>query len=115
MKFKRRRKMKATKPKKGFAEGYAIYDTSKGYGSKRKWQKAFYQRMTGDEAAAILADQEASPYEILGVSKEATQEQIRAAFRKLIVIWHPDKNPTNLVQAEAMSKKIIAAYTILKK
>ncbi|RXK86194.1 J domain-containing protein [Filimonas effusa] len=52
-----------------------------------------------------------TPYEVLGISPEATPQEIKKAFRRLIAQWHPDKNPHP--EAEAMSKKIIAAYTIL--
>ncbi len=97
-------------------DGYKTYDTSEGYGSAREWKKNFYQRMTGEEAAEILEEAKASgtPYEILGIKPSATDPEIKAAFRKLIMVWHPDKNPHNVANAERMSKIIIAAYTTLK-
>ena len=98
----------------GFADGYKTYDTSGGFGNKRKWQRAFNSRMTGDEAEAILKDQEASPWEILEIPNPSTQEVIKAAFRRLIALWHPDKNPGNTEKATKMSQIIIAAYTSLK-
>jgi curved DNA-binding protein len=51
-------------------------------------------------------------YKILGVSRDATQDQIKKAFRKLAVKYHPDKNPGNK-EAEAMFKEITEAYEVL--
>lgn len=99
--------------KKGFLDGYKTYDTSQGFGNPKDWQKAFYQRMNVDEAKALLKDQPGSPYSILGVSQEATEQEIKRAFRQLMMQWHPDKNQHRVTEAEAMSKKIIAAYTVL--
>ena len=101
--------------KKGFTEGYKTYDTSHGFGNKHKWRKAFYQRMTGKEAEHIISSQADTPCAILGVAENATEAEIKTAFRKLINFWHPDKNPDNLEKATEMSKRIIAAYTILTK
>jgi len=50
-------------------------------------------------------------YDILGVSKEASAEEIKKAYRKLAVKYHPDKNKD--VAAEDMFKKINEAYSIL--
>lgn len=97
---------------KGFMD-YKTYDTSEGYGSKYDWKKSFFTTMGKDEAQVIIDSQDDSPWGILGVKRNATKEQIIKAFRKLIMKWHPDKNPGNIKQAEEMSKKIIAAYTIL--
>ncbi|TXJ25033.1 MAG: J domain-containing protein [Chitinophagaceae bacterium] len=69
--------------------------------------------MSKDDATAILQQQQETPYQILGVSANATKAEIKKAFRTLIILWHPDKNQHRIQEAEAMSKKIIAAYTIL--
>lgn len=99
--------------KKGFLEGYKTYDTSGGYGNARKWKGAFNQRFSRQEAESLLADQPETPHQILGVPAGATQAEIKKAFRALIIIWHPDRNPQRLSEAEQMSKKIIAAYSLL--
>src|SRR4029079_5474867 len=51
-------------------------------------------------------------YDILGVSRRATEDEIRSAFRKLAKANHPDVNPNNSAAAERF-KKITAANDIL--
>ncbi|XP_028249879.1 dnaJ homolog subfamily B member 2 isoform X2 [Parambassis ranga] len=52
-------------------------------------------------------------YSILGVSKTATQEDIKKAYRKLALKWHPDKNPENKEEAERKFKELAEAYEVL--
>lgn len=52
-------------------------------------------------------------YELLGVSKSASDDEIKKAFRKLAMQYHPDKNPGDK-KAEAKFKEINHAYDILK-
>ncbi len=52
-------------------------------------------------------------YKTLGVAKKATQDEIKKAYRKLAVKYHPDKNPGNK-QAEDRFKEIGEAYEVLK-
>jgi DnaJ-class molecular chaperone len=49
------------------------------------------------------------PYETLGVSKTATQDEIKSAYRSLAKKYHPDLNPGNK-EREARFKEISAAY-----
>lgn len=51
-------------------------------------------------------------YEILGISRTATQAQIKKAYRELAKKWHPDVNQGNNVAAD-MFKLISEAYTVL--
>ena len=52
-------------------------------------------------------------YKILGIKKNATETEIKKAYRKLALKWHPDKNPNNREEAEEKFKKINEAYSIL--
>jgi molecular chaperone DnaJ len=52
------------------------------------------------------------PYEILGVPREASPDDLKAAFRKLAAMHHPDRNPGD-AQAPERFKEINAAYQLL--
>jgi DnaJ-class molecular chaperone len=52
------------------------------------------------------------PYEVLGVSRSATAEEINKAYRKLSKKYHPDRNPGDK-QADASYKEVQTAYDIL--
>ncbi len=52
-------------------------------------------------------------YQILGVAENASQEEIKKAFRGLAFQCHPDKNPGNEKQAEVRFKEINEAYGVL--
>lgn len=52
-------------------------------------------------------------YEVLGVSKTATAEDIKSSYRKAALKWHPDRNPENKQEAEANFRECTEAYSVL--
>jgi DnaJ-class molecular chaperone len=62
----------------------------------------------GGKETALSLD----PYQVLGVQKTASQDEIQKAYRKLAKKLHPDLNPGNK-EAEARFKEVTAAYDLL--
>jgi molecular chaperone DnaJ len=52
-------------------------------------------------------------YAVLGVGRNAGIEEIRKGFRRLALLYHPDRNPESVREAEAKFKDINEAYTVL--
>lgn len=52
-------------------------------------------------------------YAILGVSKDVTDDQLKKAYKKLALKWHPDRNKDNEKEATAKFQEISEAYEVL--
>ena len=61
-----------------------------------------------------MADKPKDLYEILGVNKNATDDELKKAYKKLAKKYHPDLNRDDPKTAEAKMKEINVAYDILK-
>ncbi|MFW1447692.1 DnaJ domain-containing protein, partial [Vibrio parahaemolyticus] len=53
------------------------------------------------------------PYKVLGVARDASDDEIRRVYRKLAKELHPDLNPANRTAAEERFKRVSAAYEII--
>lgn len=60
-----------------------------------------------------MANQKRDYYEVLGVSRNATEEEIKKAYRRAALQWHPDRNPNNKAEAEERFKEVTEAYSVL--
>src|SRR3990172_11730790 len=60
-----------------------------------------------------VSNQKRDYYEVLSVSRSASPEEIKKAYRKQALQWHPDKNPDNKKQSEEKFKQAAEAYSVL--
>src|SRR5258706_13999501 len=52
-------------------------------------------------------------YEVLGVTRTAAVDEIKSAYRKAALKWHPDRNPENKSEAEIKFRECTEAYSVL--
>src|ERR1051326_3203464 len=61
---------------------------------------------------ALASDAKRDYYEVLGVSRTVTEIELKSAYRKLALQFHPDRNPNN-PDAEEKFKEVSEAYAVL--
>lgn len=52
-------------------------------------------------------------YDLLGISRTATEDEIKKAYKKQALLWHPDRNPNRLEEADKKFKEISEANEVL--
>jgi len=67
----------------------------------------------GQASNAAGAKAENDPYKVLGLDRKASAEDVKAAYRRLALKWHPDRNRDNQVEAEEQFKRVSKAYSLL--
>ncbi len=60
-----------------------------------------------------MANTQADYYEVLGVPRDASADQIKSAYRKAALKWHPDRNPDKKPDAEHNFRQATEAYSVL--
>ena len=67
---------------------------------------------SGPNGGSFCGVSQKNLYEVLGVPEDATEAQVRSAYRKLAIKYHPDKNPDD-PEAETRFKELTQAYEVL--
>lgn len=110
-------KAKARKP--GFMEHYdkpgrRYEPEAVGYGTPAQWRGAFAERMSLEEAEVVIGT--GSPWAVLGVRQGASAEEIRAAYKRMAIKYHPSSARNagkDQVLLGKQFKQVLAAYTML--
>lgn len=70
------------------------------------------QRPPGQRDGCYCGSMGVDYYKVLQVERGASDDELKKAYRKLAMKWHPDKNPSNKKEAEAKFKQISEAYEV---
>jgi molecular chaperone DnaJ len=61
----------------------------------------------------MAANSQTDYYEVLGIARDASADQIKSAYRKAALKWHPDRNPEKKQEAEENFRQASEAYSVL--
>ncbi|EDO43846.1 predicted protein [Nematostella vectensis] len=78
-------------------------------------QKNGWQNLYDDFVKALDPRGEKNSYRVLGLTEDATQEEIKKRYKKLAMKWHPDRHRDNKEEAQKHFMEIQEAYEILSK
>lgn len=95
------------KPQSSAQEGTENYQDIFANTKNAKYEKAAQKVMAKSKMTVAQAAQ------ILGISTNATEAELKKAYRKLCFQWHPDRNPGNEAQATRMMQQINEAYEVM--
>jgi len=92
------------------ASPYGTYDdTIEERGNEQMWKRAFKAaKFSRDKSLGILAISNEDPHDVLGLPKNASINDVKKAFRKLVITAHPDKGGSR-----EEYDRIFAAYSLL--
>ena len=88
---------------KDYSSPYGTYQGDRG--SREEWRASFEQAWTGTATEAREFLREETPWSILGVEADADLATIKSAYRRLMLVHHPDHGGD-----PAVARKIMAAY-----
>lgn len=69
--------------------------------------------MTLSLVVRVNGEADVDYYKVLGIDRSATEKEVKSAYKKLAVKWHPDRNPDNPERASQKFAEIAQAYEVL--
>ena len=79
---------------------------------RRSFVNGLFMKQMNNDGKDIRMAEKRDYYEVLGLQKGATEEEIKKAFRKMAMKYHPDRNPDDK-EAEEKFKEVNEAYAVL--